>query len=104
MCSCVETVSEHSLVKARKDYEDSNKWFVLNRLDDFRRKDFFPSKKPLTFSQWRLIAESIRDKWVIKKGTIHETAVLKMGGYIYQWRTKPGLDKICQQYSLWPEC
>lgn len=104
MCTCVETINEKSLVKARKDYEDSNKWFILERLDDFRNGDFYPSKKGLTFAQWRLIAESIRDKWIIKRGTLHETAVLKMDDHIYQWRTKPGLDQICQQYDLWPEC
>lgn len=104
MCTCVETINETRLVKARKDYEDSNKWFILEVLEDFRKGDFYPSKKGLDFTEWRLIAESIRDKWVIRKGTIHESSVLKMDDHIYSFRTKPGLSDICDRYDLWPEC
>lgn len=102
MCSCVQTINETRLVKARKDYRDSCADFILDALPDLRSKGYLPKK--LTFKQWRLIAECIRDKWVIKKGVAHEVSVNKMDGDIYTFRSKPGLTNICWDFELFPEC
>jgi hypothetical protein len=102
MCSCVEVINPKRLVKARKDYKDNNREWILESLDHIRRGDYLG--RHLSFSEWRLIAESMRDKWLIKKGDVYEHSVLKMDGEVYQWRTKPGLDTICRKYDLWPEC
>lgn len=102
MCSCIQTINNTRLVKARKDYRDSCAEFIMESLSDLRCKNYFSKK--LTFSQWRLIAECIRDNWIIKKGTLHEVTVNKMDGEIYAFRTRSGLTKICWDFELFPEC
>ena len=102
MCSCVQIIQNTRLVKARKDYVDSNKEWITAMLGELRSGYF--DKQP-TFKEWRLIAECRRSKWIIKKGEVHEYAVLKTDDAgIYNWRTKPGLDEICRKFKLWPEC
>lgn len=103
MCTCVETINEMQLVKARKDYEDSCRWFIMDCLSDLRKGEFHVKNK-MTFKGWRLIAESIRDGWVIRKGSLHEHSVNKMDGAIYSFRNKPGLHKLCCKFDLYPEC
>lgn len=102
MCTCVEIINDTRLVKGRKDYRDSNREWIMESLPYIRKGDY-KGRHP-SFAEWRLIAESIRDNWILKKGTLHEYSVLKNDGGIYQWRTKPGLDEICQKYDFWPEC
>ena|SRR5688572_19272514 len=100
MCSCVEIIRNTKVVKANKDHKDSCREFVLCMLDELRRNEC----GKLTFKEWRLIAESIRDKWVIKKGQLHEVQINKMDGEIYTFRNKIGLASLCHKYELFPDC
>ncbi len=100
MCSCVEVINPTKIVKARKDHKDSCKEFIMDVLPDLRTKYY----GKLSFKEWRLIAESIRDGWKIKKGEAHEVQVNKMDGEIYTFRNKIGLATICFKYELFPEC
>jgi len=68
MCSCVETIQSERLVKARKEHRDSCAEFIIDVLPELRKGEF----GKLTLKEWRLIAESIRDNWKIKKGQLHE--------------------------------
>lgn len=100
MCCCIETISPPRLVKARKDYEDSAGLWIREALSEMRRGWF----KPISFADWRVIAKAKAENWTIKKGEIHEHCVLKQDGDIYSFRCKPGLNKICLKYDLYPEC
>lgn len=102
MCSCIQTINETRLVKARKDYRDSCAEFIFEVLPDLRCKNYLPKK--LTFKQWRLIAEGIRDNRIIKKGEVHEVTVNKMDGVIYTFRSKSGLTQICWAFELFAGC
>lgn len=95
----VEVVQNTRLVKARKDYRDDCAEFIMDVLPELRRNEF----GKLSFKQWRLIAESIRDNWKIKKGTIHEVQICKYEGEIYSFRSKPGLASICHKFELFPD-
>jgi hypothetical protein len=101
MCRCIETIQEVKLVKARKDYIDDARDFILDSLPELRSGSFAPK---LSFKEWRLIATAIRDGWMIRKGEIHQHSVHKMDGQIYSWRSKPGLSELCGKYELFPEC
>jgi len=100
MCSCVQIINDTKKVKARKDYKDNSREWIMSVIDEIRRKEF----GELTFAEWRLIAESIRDKWIIKKGQIHEVQVNKMDGEIYSFRSKLGIARICHKLQLFPDC
>ena len=100
MCSCVEVINDTCTVRARKEHIDNCKEFVMEVLPEIRRNEF----GRLSFSELRLIAESIRDNWKIKKGDLHDVQVCKMDGEIYSFRSKIGMAKICHKYELFPEC
>lgn len=102
MCTCVETISPTKVVRARKDYKDSCMDYIMESMYYLRRGDY--REKKLSFTEWRLIAQSIKDKWVIKKGELHEVQVNKSDGHIYSFRSKPGLSKICSRLNLWGDC
>jgi len=98
MCCFVETITPPRMVKARKDYKDSNQDFIMEALSYLKRSG------KLSFKEWRAIAESIRDKWVIKKGQSHEYAVFKADGDIYSFRSKPILNALCSRLNLYCDC
>jgi hypothetical protein len=101
MCCRVEVINDTKTVKARKEYRDSCRDWIMESLPYMRRDK---ESYPLTFKQWRLIAESIRDGWKIRKGELHEVQVNKMDGHIYSFRSKPGLSDICQKFDLFGDC
>lgn len=94
----LQTINEFEKTKARKDYQDNNREWIEAMLSELRGGDF-----KLTFSEWRLIAESIRDNWKIKKGQIHDAGVFKHDDHIYTFRTKVGLCELCMKYELYPD-
>jgi len=100
MCSCVEIINDTRVVKARKDYRDGCMDWIMESLYELRRGDY----GKLTFTEWRLIAESIRDRWLIKKGQPHEVQVNKGDGHIYSFRSKIGIAAICHKYELFTDC
>lgn len=101
MCPSVQVINDTAIVKARKDYKDNCREFIEESLTYMRRDR---KTYPLTFKEWRLIAESIRDNWTIKKGMLHEVQVNKMEGKIYTFRSKVGVSEICHKYDLFPDC
>lgn len=100
MCCCVEVISPSKLVKAQKEYYDDCADFIMESLHWLREGNY----GKLEFKEWRAIAESIRNHWKIKKGTIHEVQVNKMDGEIYSFRSMPAIIAICTKYDLYPEC
>lgn len=101
MCCCVQVINDTRIVKARKDHRDSCREFINEHLWDFRNHQIRPN---LSFKEWRLIAESIRDNWTIKKGEMYEVQVNVMDGRIYSFKNKIGLADICHKYELFPDC
>lgn len=95
MCCCIETIRQPKLVKARKDHRDNNMDFIMESMYWLKRSG------KLSFSEWRAIAESIRDKWLIKKGEIHEMSVHKHDGDVYTFRSKKILNALCIRLDLY---
>ena len=95
----VEVISHTKIVNAKKEYSDDCREFIICVLDELRRKEF----GVFSFKEWRLIAESIRDGWKIKKGQLYEAQVCKMDGEIYTFRNKIGVAAICHKYELFPD-
>jgi hypothetical protein len=95
----VEVVTPAKIVKARKEYRDDCAEWILAVLQELRSGDI----GKLTFKEWRLIAESIRDHWKIQKGQLHQVVVCKMDGEIYSFRSKLGLAAICHKYELFAD-
>lgn len=90
----VEEITPRKLVRARKEYSDNCREFIMNVWpDDF---DFTPEEKIV-------ILKSISEGWKISKGEYYYHAVYKYDGMIYSFRSKEGLERICFKYDLFPE-
>ena len=98
MCSCVQIIDNIRIRKAKNNYDDSSAEFIIDAIYELR------NLKKLSFSEWRIIAESRKDNWKIKKGQLHEVQVIKMDGKIYTYRSKTGLISLCSKYKLFPDC
>lgn len=92
----VEVINPSKSVKARKEYRDMNREFIMEVYNSNYGCLFTPE-------EGNLIDKAIADGWKIKKGEIHEAGTFKYDGEIYTFRSKTGLSKICSKYDLWPE-
>ena len=92
----VEVINYSKLTKARKRYEDSCKWFIMDGIDNLRKEHF-------TQEEMYIVNKAISENWMIEKGEIHESGVYKYDGDIYTFRNKIGIAAICQKYDLYPE-
>lgn len=88
-------VIKDSVVTARKDHQCDSCLWIRESLDHYGN--------PYTFAEWRLIAAAKKANWKILKGETYNKQVNTMDGYMYTFKSRPGLDTICHKYELFPE-
>lgn len=99
MCSCIQTIRDGYVKKARKEHTDMAWEFVREGILAYRH-DW-----KLKFSEWRMIARMKEKKGKILKGEPYYWQFNTDGGDSWLFKASKEMYGICINYDLFPcEC